>query len=94
MIKRRFCLLFVGFSVLVGLAPAHATPPDCGTRPNPVYLQVGDTQKPLIKTLGQKLRASTVNPMTLIYAINGSCTNVSAMYTGTKLTTNPKFVPS
>jgi hypothetical protein len=66
----------------------------CASLPNPVYLQVGDTQEPLIKALGQQLRASTVNPMTIIYKVSASCTNIDTMYNGTKLTTNASFIPS
>ena len=68
--------------------------PLCSSLPNPLYIQAGDTQEPLLKALGQKLRASTVNPITIIYMLNGSCTNIAAMYNGTLLTTNPNFVPS
>lgn len=73
---------------------AQAAPPPCNSLPNPVYLQVGDTQEPLMKALGQKLRASQVNPITLIYKLSGSCTNIDALYSGTKLTTNPSYIPS
>jgi hypothetical protein len=55
---------------------------------------VGDTQEPLMKALGVKLRASTVNPITLIYYLSGSCTNINAMFVGTMLTTNPNYVPT
>src|SRR5262245_16340655 len=55
---------------------AQAAPPDCSSLPNPVYLQVGDTQEPLMKALGQKLRASQINPITIIYKTSGSCTNI------------------
>jgi len=67
---------------------------DCNTLPNPVYIQTGDTQEPLMKSLGQKLRESQVHPMTLIYKTSGSCTNIDAMYKGTPLTTNPLYIPS
>ncbi|MFT3770580.1 MAG: hypothetical protein QM820_34570 [Minicystis sp.] len=73
---------------------AHAAPPACNTLPNPVYIQAGDTQEPLLKALGQELRASAVNPITIIYKLSGSCTNIDAIYNGTKLTTNPSYVPS
>ncbi len=73
---------------------ALAAPPDCSTLPNPVYLQVGDTQEPLMKALGKVLRASQANPITIIYKTSGSCTNIDAMYNGTKLTTNPFYIPS
>lgn len=73
---------------------ALAGPPDCNTLPNPVYIQAGDTQEPLLKAMGQQLRNSTVNPITIIYKLSGSCTNIDAMYNGTKLTTNPQYIPS
>lgn len=57
-------------------------------------MQVGDTQEPLMKQLGQKLRANTANPITIVYRTTGSCTNIDAIYNNTKLTVNPKFIPS
>ncbi|MDI3281855.1 hypothetical protein [Polyangium sp. 15x6] len=76
------------------LSPRPALALDCSALPNPVYIQSGDTQEPLLKALGQKLRASQASPMTLIYKTSGSCTNIDAMYKGTKLTTNPLYIPS
>lgn len=76
------------------LATRSAAAVDCSSLPNPVYIQTGDTQEPLMKSLGQKLRESQVNPLTIIYLTSGSCTNIDAMYKGTKLTVNPKYVPS
>jgi hypothetical protein len=80
----------------VALAPAaHAqTPPACSSLPNVVYMQVGDTQEPLMKQLGAKLRANTPFPVTIVYALNGSCTNIDALYNGVKLTVNPTYIPS
>ena len=80
----------------VALAPAaHAqTPPACSSLSNVVYMQVGDTQEPLMKQLGAKLRANTAFPVTIAYALNGSCTNIDALYNGTKLTVNPTYIPS
>src|SRR5262245_62013372 len=66
----------------------------CSTLPNAVYLQIGDTQEPVIKALGKALRDSTVNPMTIVYVTSGSCTNIDAFYTGTPITVNPKYIPS
>lgn len=66
----------------------------CSSLPNALYLQIGDTQEPVIKSLGKALRNSTVNPMTLVYLTSGSCTNIDAFYNDTKITTNPKYVPS
>lgn len=68
--------------------------PSCAALPNPVYLQVGDTQEPVIKALGKKLRDSSVNPMTIVYTTSGSCTNVEAFYGGTPITVNPRYIPS
>jgi hypothetical protein len=73
---------------------AFAAMPACGSLPNPLYLQIGDTQENLIKSLGQKLRNSTTYPMTLVYVTSGSCTNVDAIVHGTKITTNMLYVPS
>jgi hypothetical protein len=67
---------------------------DCSTLPNPLYLQVGDTQEPLMKQLGRRLRENAAFPVTIIYKTSGSCTNIDAIYNGTKLTTNPSYVPS
>ncbi len=66
----------------------------CSTLPNAVYLQIGDTQEPVIKALGKALRDSTANPMTLVYVTSGSCTNIDALYNDTKITVNPKYLPS
>ncbi len=86
----------LGLLLLITLAPlARAqTPPACSSLPNVVYMQVGDTQEPLMKALGQKLRANTPNPITIVYKTAGSCTNIDALYHGVKLTTNPSYVPS
>lgn len=68
--------------------------PACASLPNPVYLQIGDTQQPLVKELGRALRDNTPFPLTLIYVTAGSCTNIAAMYASTPLTTNLLYVPS
>jgi hypothetical protein len=65
----------------------------CSTLRNPLYLQIGDTQEPLIKSLGLKLASSPTNPITLVYVTSGSCTNIEAIYAGTKITTNPSYIP-
>ncbi|MFI5307688.1 MAG: hypothetical protein ACHQ53_10070, partial [Polyangiales bacterium] len=88
----------VGFLVFCGWCLLHAgaahAQPKCDDLPNPLYLQVGDTQEPLVKTLGRALRDSSVHPMTLVYTTSGSCTNIEAIYQGVPITTNPKYVPS
>src|SRR5690242_12549967 len=79
-------------AALLAARPALAV--NCSDLPNPLYLQVGDTQEPLMKSLGQELRESMVHPMTLVYLTSGSCTNIDAFYNDTKITQNPKYVPS
>jgi hypothetical protein len=89
--------LLLVFSVLVGsvLLPSQraSAQVDCATLQNPLYLQVGDTQEPLMKELGRALRNADA-PITLIYVTSGSCTNVEALYTGVPITKNPLYVPS
>ncbi len=61
---------------------------------NPVYLQIGDTQQPLIKALGRALRDNTPHPITLVYVTAGSCTNINALVNGTAITTTMSYIPS
>lgn len=59
-----------------------------------LWLQIGDTQEPLIKLLGRDLANSTTNKMTIVYITAGSCANVPAIYNGTpKLTGNMNYIP-
>ena len=67
--------------------------PSAARSPTRVYLQVGRHAGAAAEGAGQQLRASTVNPITIIYKTTGSCTNIDAMYNGTKLTTNPDLRP-
>jgi hypothetical protein len=68
----------------------------CDTLPNPIYLQVGDTQNNLMKRLGRALRDNTGKPITLVWTTSGSCTNIQAIYTRVPLMagTNLQYVPS
>jgi len=86
----------LGFACIAfGLTDAaRAQDVACSELPNPIYLQVGDTQEPLMKSLGRALADSSVNPMTIVYVTSGSCTNIEALYTDTKITKNPFYVPS
>jgi hypothetical protein len=92
----RSLLFFCPLGALGLVSPAlHAqTPVACNTLSNVVYMQVGDTQEPLMKSLGRKLRDNTANPITIVYSLNGSCTNIEALYTGVKLTTAGSYIPS
>ncbi|MEZ4368423.1 MAG: hypothetical protein R2939_19410 [Kofleriaceae bacterium] len=75
-------------------APAQAGAPTCASLENPVYLQIGDTQQPLIKALGRELRDNLTYPLTLVYKTSGSCTNIDAIVNDTPITTNLLYVPS
>ncbi len=82
---------------LVASARAYAAP--CEDLPNPIYLQVGDTQQNLMKRLGRALRDNkrpdgAPNPITLVFALNGSCTNIAAIYGDVPLKGNLFYIPS
>src|SRR5262249_52480829 len=85
-------------SLLVALLLFHAGTADagpCTSLPNPVYLQVGDTQLNLMKRLGRALRDNTPKPMTLVFVTSGSCTNIDNMYHHTAaITANMQYIPS
>jgi hypothetical protein len=53
---------------------------------NPIYINSGDTQVPVLHKLGKKLRFQTDNggPVTIVYIPNGSCSNIANQIT-------PKF---
>lgn len=93
--RRVILLAALSAAMLVTTAPAaRAGAPTCASLPNPVYLQIGDTQQPLIKELGRALRDNTPNPITLVYLTAGSCTNIAAIYNRTPVTVNMLYVPS
>jgi hypothetical protein len=80
---------------LAGLeANAAAAPCDQAPGTTKIYMQIGDTQEPLIKALARKLRDNTPNPITIIYATSGSCTNIDAIIRDTAFTANMSYVPS
>lgn len=86
--------LAIALAVSFGGIRAWAQNPDCDTLPNPLYIQSGDTQQPLLKALGRQLRDHAAHPITLVYITAGSCTNVDAVYNDTPITTTPFYVPS
>ncbi len=92
---RRATLLAIA-AALVALATARPARAQvaCASLPNVVYMQIGDTQQPLIKELGRALRDNTPNPITLVYLTSGSCTNIAALYADTPVTANMLYVPS
>jgi len=90
----------LAFLIALAIAlPHRAHAATCDTLPNPVYLQVGDTQLNLMKRLGRALRDNKLpdgsrNPITLVFITSGSCGNISAIYTRVPITTNLQYIPS
>lgn len=85
-----------GFLTVALPSSAFAGPPTptCASLPGTkVYMMVGDTQQPLMKTLGRRLRDDP-NPTTLVYVTSGSCSNIDAIRNATPITTNLLYVPS
>lgn len=80
--------------IALGGAARPAAAATCDTLPNPVYLQVGDTQLNLVKRLGRALRDNPAKPLTLVFVTSGSCTNINAIYTRVPITGNMQYVPS
>jgi hypothetical protein len=66
----------------------------CSSLVNPLYVMTGDTQVPVLKTLGKALRQNAANPITLVWYATGSCTIIDALYNGTPLTQIPSYIPS
>ena len=66
----------------------------CSTLINPLYIMAGDTQVPILKTLGQALRQDTTTPTTLVWFATGSCTIIDAVYNNTPLKQNLSYIPS
>ena len=60
---------------------------DTNVGPNRVYIQAADTQVPILKALGKKLRAQAT-PITIVYTPNGSCSNISYLYGNSDFTPN------
>lgn len=78
----------------VGAAERTAAAAACDTLPNPIYLQVGDTQLNLMKRLGRALRDNASKPITLVFVTSGSCVNIQAIYTKVPITGNMQYIPS
>ncbi|MDX2086437.1 MAG: hypothetical protein SFX73_01250 [Kofleriaceae bacterium] len=87
-------LLLLAAAAVALPEPASAAP--CADLPNPIYLQVGDTQLNLMKRLGRALRDNTDKPITLVFVTSGSCVNIQAIYNRTPIPagTNMQYIPS
>jgi hypothetical protein len=66
--------------------------PACSSLVNPLYIMSGDTQVPVLKTLGKALRQGP-NPVTLVWYATGSCTIIDALYNATPLKQVPSYIP-
>ena len=87
---RRLVLLLA----IIVAVPDRAEAAPCANLPNPVYLQVGDTQTNLMKRLGRALRDNTPNPISLVFITSGSCANIQAIYTRVPIKMNMQYIPS
>ncbi|MGN6106634.1 MAG: hypothetical protein ACTHU0_16125 [Kofleriaceae bacterium] len=74
-------------------APRVSEAAPCSELPNPIYLQVGDTQTNLMKRLARAMRDNT-RPATMVFVTSGSCTNIRGIYDRVPITTNLQYVPS
>src|SRR5262245_35413905 len=70
-----------------------ATLAACSSLVNPLYVMSGDTQVPILKTLGKALRQDA-SPMTIVWQATGSCTIIDAVYNGTPLRQNLSYIPA
>ena len=62
--------------------------------PAPIVIESGDTQEPLLKSIGLKLANSTAKPIRLLYKLTGSCTLINDVYTSVKVTTALSYIPT
>jgi len=67
------------------LAGREALAKNCSELPNPLVVESGDTQEPLLKHLGQRLANSTDKPMSILYRTTGTCTLIDDVYKSKKV---------
>ncbi len=75
--------IVVASTLLAG--KAHALPfcDDAAINPpitNPLVVQAGDTQEPMLRAMSQKLRNSAAQQTSLLYTTTGTCTIIANMY--------------
>jgi hypothetical protein len=82
------------FVAVLGVARVASAGP-CSAFPNPLVIESGDTQEPLLKALGQKLRNSAT-PINVLYVLTGSCTLIDDMYNKRSIALNAtlSYIPS
>jgi hypothetical protein len=59
-----------------------------------IYMASGDTQEPLLKHLGRRLRDSTAKPLVIFYRNTGTCTLAPQVYNQAKFTQVLSYIPS
>ena len=93
---RRLAFSLIAAGAVTAAAPRAPRAAPCDTLPNPIYLQVGDTQLALMKRLGRAMRDNAARPVTMVFTTSGSCTNIAAIYNRTPLAAgaNVQYVPS
>ena len=69
-------------------------PPACTSLQNTVYIESGDTQEPLLKALGRKLRDEA--NITIVFELTGSCTLSPNLYNNVPIPKNTSmlYIPS
>ena len=101
MIHARRSRFALSAALAIGLVAAReraavAGPCSAANLTNPVIIESGDTQEPLLKALGQQLRNSTTAQMTILYFLTGSCTLIDDMYNARPIALNTvlNYTPS
>ena len=61
------------------LLASQAQAQNCSSLQNPLFLAGSTALEPLYKSIGKRLATDPVDPMTLVYLPNGSCSGVAAL---------------
>ena len=78
--ERRRTRLGIYLGILATLLMAsQAQALNCSSLQNPLFLAGSTALEPLYKAIGKRLATDPVNPMTLVYLRNGSCSGVSSL---------------
>jgi hypothetical protein len=64
----------------------------CTSLVNPIFVLSGDTQVPILRQVGKKLRAMA-DPTTVVWVATGSCSIIDTLYSGGKITATGSYIP-
>jgi hypothetical protein len=64
----------------------------CTSLMNPIFVLSGDTQVPILRQVGKKLRAMA-DPTTVVWVATGSCSIIDTLYTGGNITATGSYIP-